>query len=192
MVGLGLSSPESEHFLWMGRDCSTPANRIGYLYCLLQLTTMKNHRVIAIVWGLIYFVGMYFLVVEVGSWWSNALGLLLAAMFLKSVQLAWLGLPPSHAKWAAKAKARSTTHCTQCGEPLSMIGTMHCQVLSGIELRDQFVATHGVLCSQHAALLAERLAQERGFTECEVQEALEIASHEMMEMQGEYARRTLQ
>jgi hypothetical protein len=77
--------------------------------------------------------------------------------------------------------AHSTTHCKACGSPISMLGTLHVQLLTGTESRDEFVETYGVFCQQHAAKVAQALADEYNFSDKLVQDALACATNILME-----------
>lgn len=84
-------------------------------------------------------------------------------------------------QWQVKAGDRSTTMCAKCESPLSMLGTLHCQAVTGTIYRDQFVAEHGVFCHMHAAEFLYDYVRENGISAEDVALAFEVA-------QAEYAR----
>ncbi len=125
---------------------------------------------------------------EVKTWWSAIIGTLLIGLFIKSIPLAWRGLPPNHAFWTKQAEGVSSKDCSECGRPLSFLGTTHCQLLSGIDLRDEFLAKYGVRCQEHAAELALLLAEEGGLTQQDIKNAFAAALHEVADVQEKHGR----
>jgi len=143
---------------------------------------MNRHRASTAFYIALQSIGAYLLIDRVGSWWAIAIAVLLLINSVGTLPQVITGMPYGSDAWAKKAAGISTRQCKECGKPVSMMGTLHCQILAGIEFRDQMIATYGVLCHDHAALLAVDLQERLGLSDDAVQEAMRLASMEMMDI----------